>query len=70
MRLLLDSSGITYELIEAGKGRVRLQNKRFPEISHTYKKEFIDSAIQNGMLNPFIPEPPKPVQQKLQMMGG
>ena len=45
-----DVSGVTYELFDRGNGKVRLENQRFKDISHDYKKTFIEGAIQEGLL--------------------
>lgn len=55
MRKVTDSTGLVYKLIEEGEGKVRLQSEHFSEISHVYKEEFIEAAIQNGVLIP-LPE--------------
>ena len=61
---VIDVSGVIYKLIEQKRGKVRLQNQRYPEISHNYKKSFIDSAIEGGLLTPVAGEF---VQQKMKM---
>ena len=66
MRILLDKTGIAFELFNVGNGNVRFQAKNFPEISHIYKASFIDSAIQAGLLTEL---PEKFVPQKLKMQG-
>lgn len=45
-----DTSGILYQLTDLPNGRVNLQNMRYKDISHSYSKGFIDSAIKNGVL--------------------
>jgi len=68
MQVLMDETGVPYELIPVGKGKVRLQNKKYPEISHIYKVEFIENAIKEGLLTPISEEPPKFIQEKLSLM--
>lgn len=51
-----DTSGTLYELIDQPNGKVLLENKRYKDISYSYSKGFIDSAIKNGVLTPIKDE--------------
>ena len=51
MTTLIDKTGTQYDLIDLGNGKVRLQSKSYPKDSYgTYRKEFIESAIEAGVL--------------------
>ena len=50
MQLLIDKTGMYYELVDLGNGKVKLQTTKFPEISHIYKQTFIGDAIRAGFL--------------------
>jgi len=66
MKILLDKEGAAFELIPKGEGKAELRCQHFPELTHTYKIDFIESAIKAGLL---IELPEKFVPQKLRMMG-
>ena len=51
MTTLIDKTGTQYDLIDLDSDKVRLQSKYYPEDSYgTYRKEFIESAIEAGVL--------------------
>ena len=51
MTTLIDKTGASYNLIDLDGDKVRLQSKYYPEDSYgTYRKEFIESAIEAGIL--------------------
>ena len=51
MTTLIDKTGTQYDLIDLDGDKVRLQSKYYPEDSYgTYRKEFIESAIEAGVL--------------------
>ena len=51
MTTLIDKTGASYNLIDLDGDKVRLQSKYYPEDSYgTYRKEFIESAIEAGVL--------------------
>ena len=51
MTTLIDKTGASYDLIDLDGDKVRLQSKYYPEDSYgTYRKEFIESAIEAGIL--------------------
>jgi len=50
MKILLDKDGAPFELIAKGEGKVELRCQHFPEITHVYKTDFIESAIKSGLL--------------------
>ena len=51
MTTLIDKTGTQYDLIDLGNEKVKLQSKSYPEDSYgTYRKEFIESAIETGVL--------------------
>ena len=51
MTTLIDKTGASYDLIDLDGDKVRLQSKYYPEDSYgTYRKEFIKSAIEAGVL--------------------
>ena len=50
MRILVDKTDTKYDLIDVGDGKVKLSSMKFPEISHIYKRTFIEGAINAGLL--------------------
>jgi hypothetical protein len=51
-KFLQDKSGTVLEAKEINKTHVWLAVKKYPEIKHQYRKEFIKSAIKEGLLSP------------------
>jgi hypothetical protein len=51
-RFLQDQSGTVLEAKEVNHTHVVLAVMRYPEIKHVYRKEFIESAIKQGLLSP------------------
>jgi len=50
MQRLADETGTLYDLVNVGNNKVKLQSKKFPEINHIYKQDFIEGAIKDGLL--------------------
>ena len=70
MKILIDKTGIAYELYSVGNDKVELRSKMFPEINHTYKATFIEAAIKKGLLIELPEGPPKFIQEELSLMQG
>ncbi|MBA7496581.1 hypothetical protein ES702_07190 [subsurface metagenome] len=66
MRLLIDLTGLEYNLLELPNGKMRLQGRIHPEIYHDYKPGFMQRAIEGGLLK----EIPSPIETDLEMEEG
>ena len=55
MEIYVDQTGTFYEAIPQGESKIVLRSKKFPEITHAYKKAFLDSAVSGGLLTKIEP---------------
>ena len=55
METYIDQTGTAYEAIPQGESKIVLRSKKFPEITHVYKKAFLDNAVAGGLLTKIEP---------------
>lgn len=55
METYVDQTGTVYEAIPQGDRKIILRSKKLPEITHVYKKAFLDSAVAGGLLTKIEP---------------